>query len=134
VELTGTNRPRACPLQVAGCSRMLVHVFFRGGFGGRVIPGLFSNPVVKSSYADGTALWWGGRVGCCHGLFVWGWGFVPGWVLSPPPFFLFGWVCEHVKVGVCFVVDPFFHGLFPWHAGLLLGGPIGAVSQCWKSC
>src|SRR5699024_5554685 len=29
---------------------------------------------------------------------------------------------------------PFFHGLFPWHAGLLLGGPIGAVSQCWKSC
>ena len=91
MELTGTNRPRACPLQVAGCSRMLVHVFFRGGFGGRVIPGLFSNPVVKSSYADGTALWWGGRVGCCHGFSCVGVGLVPGRGAFPAPA-LFFWV------------------------------------------
>src|SRR5699024_745476 len=28
----------------------------------------------------------------CVGVGVCAW-----WVLSPPPFFLFGWVCEHVK-------------------------------------
>src|SRR5699024_2440471 len=80
---------------------MLVHVFFRGGFGGRVIPGLFSNPVVKSSYADGTALWWGGRVGCCHGFLCGGGGLCLVGAFPAPSFsFLFGWVCEHVKVGV----------------------------------
>ena len=34
-----------------------------GGGSGRGPPGPIPNPVVKPPSADGTALWWGGRVG-----------------------------------------------------------------------
>ena len=60
---------------------------FRGGYCWRVTPGLIPNPVVKSLCADGTALWWGGRVGRCHGFF--GERGVCLWV--GPPFFCCGW-------------------------------------------
>src|SRR5699024_12231539 len=89
--------------------RMLVHVFFRGGFGGRVIPGLFSNPVVRSSYADGTALWWGGRVGCCHGFLCGGGGLCLVGAF-PAPFFFSFWVglctCEGGRWWGCWGVSP----------------------------
>ena len=81
MELTGTNRPRACPPQIQDSSHTRTHTREGfphdlepvgcgwwgcegyGGHSGRGPPGPIPNPVVKPPSADGTALWWGGRVG-----------------------------------------------------------------------
>ena len=102
---------------------------FRGGYCWRVTPGLIPNPVVKSLCADGTALWWGGRVGRCHGFF-WERGGLP---VGGPPFFLVcvGW---GVWWGVVFSGGPPFFcvwGRGSWGGGGFSGGVLWVLWWGW---
>ena len=53
------------------CSLGLKHkTHMSGDHSGGVPPVPIPNTEVKPSCADGTALWWGGRVGRCQAFFV----------------------------------------------------------------